>query len=55
MRDTASSGANEQTYNVLCSQKALFLSKNKCEKNPMEKKDGDVCYIWQFKKSCNFK
>lgn len=38
MRDTASSGANEQTYNVLCSQKALFLSENKCEKNPMEKK-----------------
>lgn len=56
MRDAASTGANEQMYNVLCSQKAFFLStQNKREKNPVEKKDVDVCCIWEFKKSYNFK
>lgn len=38
MRDTASTGANEQTYNVLCSQKVLFCQRINVRKIQWKKK-----------------
>lgn len=38
MRDTALTGANEQIYNVLCSQKALFCQRINVRKIQWKKK-----------------